>query len=151
MALSAFGALLGAIAYGTLRWTADAPLKAVALCAGMAAAYWLVALVPGPAGACLVAAGTGVFFAPLLTVSFGLVGELAPDGTVTEAFAWLVTLIGAGIAAGSAVSGLLLADSTLPAAAALGACGVTAGAVVLALSRRRLTLPVPAREVPDPV
>jgi len=29
-------------------------------------------------GACLVAAGTGVFFAPLLTVSFGLVGELAP-------------------------------------------------------------------------
>jgi len=150
MALSAFGALLGAVAYGTLRWTADAPLKAVALCAGMAVAYWLVALVPGPAGVCLVAAGTGVFFAPLLTVSFGLVGELAPDGTVTEAFAWLVTLIGAGIAAGSAVSGLLLAGSTLPAAAALGACGVTAGAVVLALSRRRLALPVPAREMPDP-
>ncbi len=89
----------------------------------------------GPRGACLVAVGTGVFFAPLLTVSFGLVGELAPDGTVTEAFAWLVTLIGAGVAAGSAVTGLLLADGTLSAAAALGACGVTGGALVLALSR----------------
>lgn len=149
MALSAFGALLGAVVYGALRWTADAPLKAVALCAGMAGAYWPVALVPGPVGACLVAAGTGVFFAPLLTVSFGLVGELAPDGTVTEAFAWLVTLIGAGVAAGSAVTGLFLADSTLSVAAALGACGVTAGALVLALSRGRLTFPAPAREAAD--
>lgn len=146
MALSAFGALLGAVTYGALRWSAAAPLKAVLLCAGMAASYWLVALVPGPLGACLVAVGTGVFFAPLLTVSFGMVGELAPDGTVTEAFAWLVTLIGAGIAAGSAVSGLLLADSTLTAAAALGACGVTAGAVLLALSRGHLSRPVPAHE-----
>ncbi len=68
-------------------------------------------------------------------MSFGLVGELAPDGTVTEAFAWLVTLIGAGVAAGSAVTGLLLPDGTLSAAAALGACGVTGGALVLALSR----------------
>lgn len=150
MSLSAFGALLGAVGYGALHWTADAPLKAVLLCAGMAAAYWLVALVPGPAGACLVAVGTGVFFAPLLTVSFGLVGELAPDGTVTEAFAWLVTLIGAGIAAGSAVTGLLLADSALPAAAALGACGVSAGALVLALSRGRLTRPATVREAADP-
>ncbi|MCT9076588.1 MFS transporter [Streptomyces fulvoviolaceus] len=146
MALSAFGALLGAVTYGALRWSAAAPLKAVVLCAGMAAAYWLVALVPGPLGACLVAVGTGVFFAPLLTVSFGMVGALAPEGTVTEAFAWLVTLIGAGIAAGSAVSGLLLADSTLTAAAGLGACGVTVGAVLLALSRGRLSRPVPAHE-----
>ncbi|MFE2881546.1 MFS transporter [Streptomyces graminifolii] len=149
MSLSAFGALLGAVAYGALRWTADAPLKAVALGAGMAGAYWLVALVPGPAGACLVAVGTGVFFAPLLTVSFGLVGELAPAGTVTEAFAWLVTLIGAGVAAGSAVTGLLLADGTLSAAAALGACGVTGGALVLALSRGRLALPATVRETTD--
>ncbi|MFJ2094721.1 hypothetical protein ACIOEW_36525 [Streptomyces sp. NPDC087901] len=128
--------------YGALGWSAAAPIKAVLLCGGMAGAYWLVALVPGPLGVCLVAVGTGVFFAPLLTVAFGMVGELAPEGTVTEAFAWLVTLIGAGIAAGSAVSGLLLADSALAGAAALGACGVTAGAVVLALSRARLARPV---------
>lgn len=85
----------------------------------------------------------------LPTVSFELVGELAPDGTVTEAFAWPVALIGAGIAAGPAVSGLLLADSTLWAAAALGACGMTAGALVPALSRGRLALPGPAREAAD--
>ncbi|KOU71593.1 MFS transporter [Streptomyces sp. MMG1533] len=144
MALSAFGALLGAVTYGALRWTAAAPLKAALLCAGMAASYWLVALVPGPVGAGLVAVGTGVFFAPLLTVSFGMVGELAPEGTVTEAFAWLVTLIGAGIAVGSALSGLVLADTTLTAAAVPGACGVTAGAVVLAVSRGR---PARVREV----
>ncbi|MBE4736530.1 MULTISPECIES: MFS transporter [Streptomyces] len=147
MALSALGALLGAVTYGALGWSAAAPLKALLLCGGMAGAYWLVALVPGPLVACLVAVGTGVFFAPLLTVSFGMVGDLAPEGTVTEAFAWLVTLISAGIAVGSAVSGLLLADFALAAAAALGACGVTAGAVVLALSRARLARPVQAEVV----
>jgi len=146
MALSAFGALLGAVTYGALGWAAAAQHKAVLLAAGMAATYWLVALVPGAAGACLVAVGTGVFFAPLLTVAFGLVGELAPEGTVTEAFAWLVTLIGGGIAAGSAVAGLLLAGSTLTAAAAVGACGVTAGALVLAFARSGLAANHPAGE-----
>ncbi|MFC7258010.1 MFS transporter [Streptomyces lutosisoli] len=146
MALSALGALLGAVTYGALGWAAAARHKAVLLASGMAATYWLVALVPGPAGACLVAVGTGVFFAPLLTVAFGLVGELAPEGTVTEAFAWLVTLIGGGIAAGSAVAGLLLAGSTLTAAAAVGACGVTAGALVLAFAHSGLTANHPAGE-----
>ncbi|WP_330308522.1 MULTISPECIES: hypothetical protein [unclassified Streptomyces] len=146
MALSALGALLGAVTHGALGWAAAARDKAVLLAAGMAATYWLVALVPGPAGACLVAVGTGVFFAPLLTVAFGLVGELAPEGTVTEAFAWLVTLIGGGIAAGSAVAGLLLAGSTLTAAAAAGACGVTAGALVLAFARGGLAANHPAGE-----
>jgi hypothetical protein len=65
---------------------------------------------------------------------------------VTEAFAWLVTPVGAGIAAGSAVAGLLLAGSTLTAAAAAGACGVTAGALVLAFAWSRPAANAPAGE-----
>lgn len=146
LALSALGALVGALGYGALgtaRWTAPAPAKAVLLATGMAGAYWLVALVPGPAGAGLIAVLTGVFFAPLLTVSFGLVGELAPAGTATEAFAWLVTFIGVGIALGAAVGGVALADGTLRSAAACGAAGATLGAAVLAVARGRLAVPAP--------
>ncbi|MDH6111716.1 MFS family permease [Kitasatospora sp. MAP12-15] len=142
LALSALGALVGALTYGavgTSGWKASAPSKAVLLAAGMAGSYWLVALVPGPAGNCLLALLTGVFFAPLLTVSFGLVGELAPAGAVTEAFAWLVTFIGVGIALGAAVGGVVLSDGTLRIAAACGALGATLGAATLLAARTRLT------------
>lgn len=144
LALSSLGALIGALAYGaigTARWSAAPPTKAVLLAAGMAAAYWLVALVPGPVGSCLLALLTGVFFAPLLTVSFGLVGEMAPEGTATEAFAWLVTFIGVGIALGAAAGGLVLADGTLRTAAACGAAGATLGPLTLLAARTRLTPP----------
>ena len=134
LALSSTGALLGAVAYGAYggwRWRAAPGLKCVLFALGMAAAYWLVALVPGPPAMAAVALLTGVFFAPLLTVAFGMVGELAPAGTVTEAFAWLVTLIGAGIAGGSAAGGVLLSGGGPGAEAAMGACGVTLATAVL--------------------
>ena len=51
---------------------------------------------------------TGCFLAPALTVTFVLVGDLAPAGTVTEAFAWLITLFTTGAAVGSAVTGVVL-------------------------------------------
>ncbi|MDH6134221.1 MFS family permease [Kitasatospora sp. MAA4] len=141
LALSALGALVGALTYGavgTHGWKSAAPNKAGQLAAGMAGSYWLVALVPGPAGSCLLALLTGVFFAPLLTVSFGLVGELAPEGAVTEAFAWLVTFIGVGIALGAAVGGVVLSHGTLRTAAACGALGASLGAATLLAARARL-------------
>ncbi|GLW11694.1 MFS transporter [Microtetraspora sp. NBRC 13810] len=142
LALSATGALAGALCYGTYgvrHWRAAPELKATLLASGMAASYWLVALVPGPIGMAVVAVLTGVFFAPLLSVSFGMVGDLAPEGTVTEAFSWLVTLVGAGIAGGSAAGGSLLLHGGPAVAAVAGACGVTAGAALLLAGRRMLT------------
>ncbi|MEV6511077.1 hypothetical protein AB0M61_33815 [Streptomyces sp. NPDC051642] len=92
------------------------------LCAGTGEAYRPVALLPGFVGACSVAA----------------------------AFARPATLIRAGGAAGSAVAGPILDDFALPVATVLGACGVTGGAVLLALSPSRFTHPVIARGLPDP-
>ncbi|GAA4066471.1 MFS transporter [Nonomuraea soli] len=151
LALSALGALIGAVSFGVIRWKASAAMKAWVLAAGMAATYWLVVLVPGAVGMCLIALATGVFFAPLLSVSFGLVGQLAPAGTTTEAFAWLVTLIGTGIAGGSAVGGALLdggasgpggallESGALAREAAVGAVGVTVCAILLLAARRVIT------------
>lgn len=157
LALSALGALIGAVGFGVIRWRASAGVKACLLAVGMAGTYWLVVLVPGGVGMCLIALVTGVFFAPLLSVSFGLVGQLAPAGTTTEAFAWLVTLIGTGIAGGSAVGGAILDGTTsgisresetvgavldsgvLGWEAAVGAIGVTVCAVLLLAARGMIT------------
>jgi MFS family permease len=147
LALNATGALIGAVCYGTYgarHWQAAPARKAALLAFGMAASYWLVALVPGPIGMAVVAVVTGVFFAPLLSVSFGMVGDLAPEGTVTEAFSWLVTLVGAGIAGGSAAGGSLLLHGGPTVAAVMGACGVTAGAALM-LAGRRMFVTSPAQ------
>ncbi|MFF7212094.1 MFS transporter [Streptomyces sp. NPDC008238] len=135
LALNSTGALIGALLIAALPWRADAATKAAVSGAGMALTFWPFTLVPGPPAMALVALLSGVFFAPLLTVVFRLTGELAPAGTVTEAFAWLVTLVTTGIAGGSAVSGLILADGSLPAAAVSAASGVTLSALTLTATR----------------
>jgi VIT1/CCC1 family predicted Fe2+/Mn2+ transporter len=41
-------------------------------------------------------------------VLYGLVDDLAPAGTATEAFTWMVTAISSGVAGGSALGGTLV-------------------------------------------
>ncbi|GGQ19932.1 hypothetical protein GCM10010140_57900 [Streptosporangium pseudovulgare] len=52
--------------------------------------------------------------------AFALVARLAPEGTLTEAHAWVITALGAGNAGGSALAGTL-ADPASPAAAFVSA------------------------------
>jgi MFS family permease len=151
LALSSVGALCGALVLAGARWRASASTKAALTATGMAATYWPVALVPGQLAMVFFALLTGVFFAPLLTVVFALTGELAPAGTVTEAFAWLVTLVTTGIAGGSAVAGLILATSPLRAAALSGATGVTVAALILLAARPFLNRAEAAATAPHPV
>jgi MFS family permease len=85
----------------------------------------------------------GAAIAPTYATVYALVDEAAPAGTVTEAFAWLVTAVAVGGAIGSAVAGGVV-DHAGPAAAFVlaGGCGVVA--VVTALLRARtLGGPIP--------
>ena len=85
-------------------------------------------------GALLVVAGLAI--APAFAVVYGLAGEVAREGTVTEAFTWLTTGLGAGLAVGSAVGGALAASGG-PGAAFLAAAGAAAVAAVVAAARAR--------------
>jgi predicted MFS family arabinose efflux permease len=51
---------------------------------------------------------SGFALAPAGTVLYALIDELAPAGTATEAFTWMVTAISSGAAAGSALGGALV-------------------------------------------
>jgi hypothetical protein len=87
---------------------------------------------------------TGLFLAPLLTAAFGLIAELAPRGTTTEAFAWLVTLFVAGSSVGAAAVGPVLDAGDLRLAAANASLG-TAFCLLLIAAGYRLMRSAGAR------
>ncbi|MFE9094683.1 MFS transporter [Streptomyces sp. NPDC007264] len=139
LALNAFGALVGGLAYGAVRhWSIPPARRALLLTLCLAPGYALLCLLPGPPLMSGLMVLTGLFLAPVLTVSFVLVGELAPAGTVTEAFAWLVTLMTSGMALGSAVVGLVLEHGGPSWAAACGVLGLTVSVLMLLAGQSRL-------------
>nr|WP_254897910.1 hypothetical protein [Kitasatospora sp. NA04385] len=148
LALAALAGLLGALAYGAARWRADTATRTWVLALGMAACYLPLLLLPGPWPMAALALVSGLGLAPLLAAAFVLVAELAPTGTVTEAFAWLVTLFATGNAAGYAVSGALV-DTSLHAVALCATGGITLGGLLLLTTRTRLRPTAPA-PVPVP-
>jgi MFS family permease len=51
---------------------------------------------------------SGLALAPATAALYSLVDELAPAGTATEAFTWMITSIAAGVAGGQAMGGVLV-------------------------------------------
>jgi MFS family permease len=106
LALMSAGALLGGIVYGRRPREGPAYRRLVLLMAGLAAGYLPLAWAPPFPVMPLLAVCSGIFLAPVLACTFTFVDRLAPRGTVTEAFAWLVTAFGVGSAVGAALAGL---------------------------------------------
>jgi MFS family permease len=110
-------------------------LTLAALAAGHLA---LGAVVGSPIGLGAVIFLAGAWIAPAYTSIYSMVDDVAPRGTVTEAFAWLSTAAAVGAAAGSAVGGALI-DSAGP-QAAFGLAGLAGAAAVLLSQLRGATL-----------
>jgi MFS family permease len=150
LACMAAGALTGGIVYGARPWAGEPHRRLPWLLAALAAGYVPLVLTPGLPAMSVLAFVSGVFLAPVLACSFTLVDRLAPSGTVTEAFAWVVAAVGAGGAAGSAVAGFGEKLAGVPGAfAGAGMGGVLA--LVLCLLGARTLRPAAARSVPAEV
>jgi hypothetical protein len=150
LAANAAGAFTGGLVYAARRPSGPAHRRLSWLVAGLAAGYLPLSLTPALPLMLVLAVIGGVFLAPVLACTFTLVDELAPQGTVTEAFAWVVTAMAGGAALGSAAAGRA-GDLAGPsgAFACAGAGGVLALAVLL-LGRRSLRPgPETPVEVPD--
>jgi hypothetical protein len=86
---------------------------------------------------------SGFALAPSGTVLYALIDELAPAGTATEAFTWMVTAISSGVAGGSALGGALVTGGH--AQRGLVATVVAAGlAAVTAYVARPVLRPAPS-------
>jgi MFS family permease len=107
LAASGAGSLIGGLLAGRFKPT-DHPARRFA---------WLllalaVGMVPWALAPSLVWLGVAVFIgsipiAPAFATSSALIGDCAPEGTVTEAFTWNGTSLSGGLAIGAAATGLL--------------------------------------------
>ena len=130
---SFIGGLLVARLGGGARTAAGLALLLGALTAGH------LALIPADGsvlalGAVLLVAGAAI--APTEATLYAMVDNAAPDGTITEAFAWLATAMAVGGAVGAAGAGIV-ADRAGPAAAFALAGGAGALALLTSMLRSR--------------
>jgi MFS family permease len=139
LALWGLGSLLGGVVVARAGGVRSVPLLLVALAVSHGAlalgASALVVL-----GALLVVAGA--FIAPAFGAMSALTARVAPTGTATEAFAWTTTALGAGVAVGAAIAGVVV-DAGGPAVAFAVAGALTLPAAAVAV----VSAPTAARTV----
>jgi MFS family permease len=132
MAAWAAGSGVGGLAYGG-REHASAPGPRWVLLAAAFPLYSLPLVVaPSITVMAPLALIAGLCLAPYMAALNQLVGDVAPAGAVTEAFAWPITAIGLGAAGGSATAGAIAQSwGWRPGFAAVVAAGVVTGAIAL--------------------
>jgi MFS family permease len=138
LALWAVGSMVGGLAFGGSGAGRPAERRLVGLLGLVAAGIAVLALVTGrlQLGAGMVAAGLGI--APAIACLYLLIDRLAPQGTVTEAFTWVNSAFGTGIAAGNASGGALVHRAGTDAVFLLAAAAVVAAALLVRLRRPAL-------------
>ena len=128
LAVWASGSIVGGLVYGGLHLRTPHRRQLPVLVAALMVGTVLPLLATGPVAMGVALFAYGLAIAPFSACNSVLLGEQAPAGTTTEAFAWNSSMIFGGAALGSALAGLLV-DRSGPFAGLL----VTSGAGVLAL------------------
>ncbi|QFR00359.1 MFS transporter [Streptomyces phaeolivaceus] len=136
-ALSA-GSAVGGLAYGAVEWRSGARVRLALLTAGLGVALAAAGFAPDPAVLTGAVVCAGLFVAPALTTAYLVADASAAPGARTRSGAWVNTAVNAGISAGAAGSGLLVAhvSPTLGFTLAGGTALLTAIAVGAAGRRR---------------
>ena len=135
-ALWAAGSLAGGLWYGARTWRLPAARRFLLVSGGLAAGMAPLPFAGSlPTFAVLVlVAGLGL--APATAAAYSLIGELAPEGSVTESYAWQIVGYVFGGACGAWLAGILVDE--LGVVAALGLAPVAAaGTVLVGLAGRR--------------
>jgi len=108
IAVQAAASLAAGLWYGSRHHAAPAADRYPRICFLMALGFVPLLFTTSIVEALPLMAISGFAFAPAGTVLYTLVDELAPPGTATEAFTWMITAIAGGVAAGAAVGGALV-------------------------------------------
>jgi MFS family permease len=139
------GSMFAGLAIGRLGAATNAPRRLAIALAAWGLAHGAVGISGEPLVLGLILLVAGATIAPTFVSANGMLDDLAPTGTITEAFTWTSTGIAVGIAAGSAIAGALVeASSPAVAMAALAAGAVLASLVVRAAAAGPLRAPAPA-------
>jgi predicted MFS family arabinose efflux permease len=138
LALWGLGSLIGGIVSTRRNAPADPPAQMAMLLAAMAILTTPLALDVDITVFGLLMVVAGLAIAPSLATGFGLLGQVAPAGTVTEAYTWVATGMGGGIALGAAVGGWVVEESGTAPAFLLAAAAIAGAAAVVFAGAGRL-------------
>ena len=139
-ALWGVGSLAGGLWYGARSWIASADRRFLIVSAVLVAGLAPLPLAGSmPVFAVLVVAA-GLGLAPSTAAGYSLVGELAPEDSMTEAYAWQIVAYVAGSSVGAWLAGVMVDELSVE--AALACAPVVAGAgLLVALAGRRFLAP----------
>lgn len=146
-ALSA-GSLIGTVIYGARRWSGLPAHRLSALLIATTAAVAGCALASSLLTLALALFAVGACLGPVAVTYFGLVDELAPPGTVVEAFTTTTAAALAAFAGGAAAAGILVDHVGTSGAFLTGAAAAGASSALVALRRRTLAQPTPTTQMP---
>lgn len=133
----AVGSVLGGLWYGGRNWTRPVVTRFLTLEATFTVGLLPLLLLPNSMLAMGLLMGiAGLALAPSAAAGFLLIDQIAPAGTSTEAYTWVVTANVSGTAIGAAVSGALVQHGDIRWALVLAVAGPALGTVI-AVSRRR--------------
>ncbi|MGW2858239.1 MFS transporter [Streptomyces sp. NPDC001205] len=132
------GSLVGGFLYGRRTWPGSLTGQLLTAAALFAAGWLPLTAATGPVCSVALTAVPGLLLTAVITSAFLTVDALAPPGTTTEAYAWLIAAVGTGQAAGTALAGALAEHPRL--GAALPGAGATLTLIVLLAAHRHLSV-----------
>ncbi len=141
-AAQAVGSTAGGLVYGARSGGVEVRRLYLALVVALPPSIAVIALADSVVTLLLFAAVSGCVIAPATAAQNELAGEIAPRGTVTEAYGWMIMGTVTGIALGNAAAGAL-AEEVGWREAVLAPCGLSALIAVLVLARRTTLRPAP--------
>ncbi len=80
------GSLIGGVVYGSRDWPGTLPPRLAGVMLGLGAGYALLALPRGYLSLAVLLVVAGTLLAPASVICSTLLDDVAPDGTVTEAY-----------------------------------------------------------------
>jgi predicted MFS family arabinose efflux permease len=81
---------------------------------------------------------SGLSIAPLISTGSHVVGDIAPEGAVTEAFTWPITALVIGISLGNAAAGAIAGSAGWRESFVIATCAALLGAAIAVTQRRTL-------------
>ena len=127
------GSMIGGLIFGRRGVPEDPVRRLVMLFGGMSLGVAAPSLAVDMVTLAALIMIAGFFIAPSFAIAFGLLADIAPRGTVTEANTWINTGFGLGIAAGGAAGGWVVETAGSDAAYFIGAGSVAVAAASIAL------------------
>ncbi|MGV8912541.1 MAG: MFS transporter [Rhodoglobus sp.] len=143
LGLFAGGSALGGLLYGALKLPGSPARQLVVLSVVLLASTSLVAIVTGAVAVSVVLVVAGLFFSPVMIVTYVAAHASGGEHQQNSAMTWVNTSHNIGGAAGSALAGVLIQASGVPAAMGGMALGALLLLVVSALLSGRSARPEP--------